>query len=165
MNKLIIADPSECIGCHVCEIACVVAHNHQRWPQSTREFVPRIRVFNDAKNSIAVTCRHCNNAPCITSCPVDALRFVSATVQLDQTRCIGCKSCIVACPFGAIDMVPAVDSDIALAQKCDMCQTINADQPACVTHCPTQALRIVDEQSLLTLRQQRQQKACCLIVK
>ncbi|WP_032115593.1 FAD-dependent oxidoreductase [Candidatus Arsenophonus nilaparvatae] len=158
MNKLIIADPSECIGCHVCEIACVVAHNHQRWPQSTREFVPRIRVLNDAKNSIAVTCRHCNNAPCITSCPVDALRFVSATVQLDQTRCIGCKSCIVACPFGAIDMVPAVDSDIALAQKCDMCQTINADQPACVTHCPTQALRIVDEQSLLTLRQERQQR-------
>ncbi|HGJ5889812.1 MAG TPA: FAD-dependent oxidoreductase [Arsenophonus apicola] len=158
MNKMIIADPSECIGCHVCEIACVVAHNHQCWPRSTREFVPRIRVLNEAKNSIAVTCRHCNNAPCITSCPVNALSFVNATVQLDQTRCIGCKSCIIACPFGAIDMVLAVDSDIVLAQKCDMCQTINTGQPACVTHCPTQALRIVDEQTLLTLRQERQQR-------
>lgn len=158
MNKMIIADPSECIGCHVCEIACVVAHNHQCWPRSTREFVPRIRVLNEAKNSIAVTCRHCNNAPCITSCPVNALSFVNATVQLDQTRCIGCKSCIIACPFGAIDMVLAVDSDIVLAQKCDMCQTTNTGQPACVTHCPTQALRIVDEQTLLTLRQERQQR-------
>lgn len=158
MNKMIIADPSECIGCHVCEIACVVAHNHQCWPQSTGEFVPRIRVLNDEKNSIAVTCRHCNNAPCITSCPVDALRFVSATVQLDQNRCIGCKSCIIACPFGAIDMVPAVDSNIVLAQKCDMCQTTSVIQPACVTHCPTQALRIFDEQTLLTLRQERQQR-------
>ena len=137
----------------------MVAHNRNSGRKVSVNLSHTIRVLTDAKKSIAVTCRHCNNAPCISSCPVDVLRLVDATVHLDQTRCIGCKSYIVACPSGAIDMVSAINSDIALAQKCDMCQSINADQPACVTYFTMQALRMVDEQTLLTLRQVRQQRA------
>lgn len=156
MNKFIVTDAEECIGCHACEIACALAHNHHQWPEKEVGLQPRIRVIANGERSTAVTCRHCNDAPCVPSCPVAALRMEGDTVQLDQRRCIGCKNCVLACPFGAIDMVPVSGRDAMLAEKCDLCAQVEGGS-ACVKNCPTQALSVMDERQLLRLRQQRMQ--------
>lgn len=158
MNRLIVADSRECIGCRACEVACVVAHN-DGWPQQRRDFLPRIRVIFNGEHSSAVTCKHCLDAPCVKSCPVEALHYDNDTIQLDSTRCIGCKSCLVACPFGAIDIIVTPDEKGLLAQKCDLCQSVERAQPACVAHCPTQALRVMDGNGLGKLRRARQRQA------
>lgn len=158
MNKFIVADPRECIGCHACEVACVVAHNHHLWPEERSAFIPRIQVAFQGASSVAVTCRHCNDAPCVTSCPVDALQFGDGEIKLVEQRCIGCKNCLVACPFGAIKMVSRPDRTAA-AQKCDLCGHQAA--PACVANCPTQALHLLDGPTLAALRHQRQRRTVC----
>ncbi|MBK4714819.1 MULTISPECIES: FAD-dependent oxidoreductase [Tenebrionibacter/Tenebrionicola group] len=155
MNKFIVANAQECINCHVCEVACAVAHHHEQWPEKTA-FYPRIRVLTQQGKSVALTCRHCNDAPCVTSCPVAALTLTQDAVKLDEALCIGCKNCVLACPFGAIEMVAPEGEENALAQKCDLCADSAAGQPACVAGCPTQALTLMDGAGLRALRQQRQ---------
>ncbi|MDG2887353.1 4Fe-4S dicluster domain-containing protein, partial [Vibrio parahaemolyticus] len=73
MNKFIAAEAAECIGCHACEIACAVAHNQENWPLSHSDFRPRIHVVGKGQAANPVACHHCNNAPCVTACPVNAL--------------------------------------------------------------------------------------------
>lgn len=158
MNRLIVADARECIGCRACEVACVIAH-HDGWPQRRSDFLPRIRVIFNGEHSSAVTCKHCLNAPCVQSCPVAALHYDRGAIQLDSARCIGCKSCLVACPFGAIDIVVTPQNKGLLAQKCDLCQSAERAAPACVAHCPTQALRVMDSKGLGELRRARQRLA------
>ena len=153
MNRFITVDARECIGCHACEVACAVAHNQQTWPDKTA-FFPRIRVVSRRDESVAVACRHCNDAPCVDSCPVAALTCREQEIHLDEALCIGCKNCVLACPFGAIEMVPVGQRGIA--QKCDLCESTAQGQPACVTHCPTQAITLMDGAALSALRQRRQ---------
>jgi len=159
MNKFIAVDAQECIGCHVCEIACAVAHNRQSWPESIAAFHPRIEVISHQQNHVTVTCHHCNNAPCVTSCPVGALTYRNEQVHLNEARCIGCKNCVLACPFGAIEMVNAGQDAIWLAQKCDLCEQSESGHPACVAHCPADALKLMDDRELNDLRLRRQKMA------
>lgn len=156
MNKFIVADSANCIGCHACEVACVTAHRQDSWPQQRRDFLPRIHVFFDHNHSSTTTCRHCNDAPCVGSCPTQALRFANNSVQFSEALCIGCKNCVIACPFGAIAMVAAEGSQRQLAQKCDLCSQHPSGQQACVASCPTQALHLMDEADINQLRKERQ---------
>ncbi|MEG1211057.1 MAG: FAD-dependent oxidoreductase [Leclercia sp.] len=156
MNKFIIADTQACIGCHVCEIACVTAHNHDSWPQQRHHFFPRIQLVAHRTGTTAVTCHHCNDAPCVRACPTHALRDDNDSVQLDKSQCIGCKNCVIACPFGALEMVANDDHAPQLAQKCDLCSEHASGQPACVTHCPTGALRLMDEANVQQHQRERQ---------
>lgn len=102
MNKFIAAEAAECIGCHACEIACAVAHNQENWPLSHSDFRPRIHVVGKGQAANPVACHHCNNAPCVTACPVNALTFQPDSVQLDEQKCIGCKRCAIACPLASL---------------------------------------------------------------
>ena len=156
MNKFIAVDAHECIGCHACEIACAVAHNQQNWPESIAAFHPRIEVISRQQHHVAVTCHHCNNAPCVTSCPVGALTYRNDQVHLNEALCIGCKNCVLACPFGVIEMVSAGNDARYLAQKCDLCEQSETGQPACVASCPADALKLMDDRELNDLRQRRQ---------
>lgn len=158
MNKCIVADSQKCIGCHACEIACVVAHNDHHWPHDSRDYAPRIRVMFKENDSLAVTCRQCEDSPCAAACPVDALYVADNIVKLDQEKCIGCKSCVLVCPFGAMEMVMTFDHSLELAQKCDLCDTTGGS-PACVANCPTSALSILDEHKLVILRNDRLMRA------
>ncbi|AYH03664.1 oxidoreductase FeS-binding subunit [Pectobacterium parmentieri] len=156
MNRFVIASTQDCMGCHACEIACVISHNDERYPDSTTVFQPRIKAFNTPKLRAAVTCRHCEDAPCAGVCPTQALIRKDNSIQLVQEKCIGCKSCVLACPFGAMSMVTNPMNNSTIAHKCDLC----ADRPegqACVEACPTQALQLVSEQTLATRRQEKQQ--------
>lgn len=151
MNKFIVADATRCIGCYACEIACVTAHHNDTWPQRRQDFHPRLHVVTHNKENQVTTCRHCNDAPCVASCPTDALYLADNSIQLNPQKCIGCKNCAIACPFGAIRMVAASKGSPQLAQKCDLCSGHAGGQPACVSVCPTQALRLMDETRLNVL--------------
>ncbi|WP_039057635.1 formate-dependent uric acid utilization protein YgfT [Enterobacter sp. Bisph1] len=156
MNKFIVADAANCIGCHACEVACVTSHHQGIWPEQRTDFYPRIHVYSHRHASTAITCHQCDDAPCVTSCPTQALQFTDSSVQLNGARCIGCKSCVIACPFGAIEMV-ANDIDAPQwAQKCDLCSSSLSRQPACVENCPTRALRLLEETDISQLRRERQ---------
>lgn len=149
MNRFVTVNPSECIDCHVCEVACALAHGDGEWPAHRGQFRPRIHLV---KGCGPVTCRQCNKAPCVASCPTQALVFQYNSVRLHEEKCIGCKNCLLACPFGAIE--PAASEDVM--SKCDLCEQTEQGKPACVASCPTQALQVMDENTLTRLRQYRQ---------
>lgn len=147
MNRFIIADSAKCIGCRTCEVACVVSHqdNQDCSTLSAATFSARIRVVKTGTFSTAVTCHHCEDAPCANVCPVGAIHRADGAVLVEQSRCIGCKSCEIACPFGAMQ-VTRVDARVQ-ALKCDLCQHRETG-PACVDACPTSALSCVNPSQL-----------------
>lgn len=107
MNRFIIADASKCIGCRTCEVACVVSHQeNQDCASLTPEtFLPRIHVIKGVNVSTATLCRQCEDAPCANVCPNGAISRDKGFVHVMQERCIGCKTCVVACPYGAMEVV------------------------------------------------------------
>lgn len=97
MNRFVIADPQWCIGCNTCLAACSDVHKTQGLQQH-----PRLSLVHTATQTAPVLCRHCEEAPCKQVCPVEAIACVDGAVQLNESLCIGCKLCALACPFGAI---------------------------------------------------------------
>ncbi|HHL2826812.1 MULTISPECIES: 4Fe-4S binding protein [Citrobacter] len=143
MNRFIMADAAKCIGCRTCEVACVVSHqeNQDCATISSDAFVPRIQVIKDNAFTTAVACHQCEDAPCANVCPTHAIRREHGHIFVEQERCIGCKSCMLACPFGAMNVVAHTLRVQAI--KCDLCWHREAG-PACVEACPTSALQCMD---------------------
>ncbi|QWA11429.1 formate-dependent uric acid utilization protein AegA [Sodalis ligni] len=164
MNRFVVAEPETCIGCRSCEVACVVSHHGGLFPDKREYFTPRLQVMKGASASFAVSCRHCEDAPCAAVCPNDAIIRSHDSIQVRQALCIGCKSCVIACPFGMITVVTetvqpasrrlAESYQRTEAQKCDLCADQNYD-PACVRACPTRALHIMDERQMNERQQQK----------
>lgn len=157
MNRFIMANSQQCLGCHACEVACVMAHNDERHVLTPQRYQPRITVIKHQRQRSAVTCHHCEDAPCARSCPNGAIAHINDSVQVNAQKCIGCKSCVVACPFGTMQMVltPVAPNQFkASAHKCDLCQG-REQGPACVENCPADALQLVTEDSLTRLAKTR----------
>lgn len=99
-------------------------------------------------------CMHCTDAACVKVCPSGALYYTEfGTVGLDRAKCIGCKECVVACPFG----IPKYDSASDKVTKCDLCYgRLKSDElPACVKSCPTGALTIGPRDAMIEKAYQR----------
>lgn len=156
MNRFVIVSAQDCMGCRACEIACVISHNDEQYPTHAELFQPRIKAFNTQDLRSAVTCRQCEDAPCASVCPTQALVRKDNSIQIIKERCIGCKTCVLACPFGAISVVTSATNRGATAHKCDLCSG-RSQGPACVEACPTQALQLVSEQTLAVNRRKKQQ--------
>ena len=160
MNRFIMANSQQCIGCRACEVACVMAHNDEQHVLSERHFHPRITVLKSGAKSTPVTCHHCENAPCAQSCPNGAISKCDDSVQVNQQKCIGCKACVVACPFGTMEIVVTpLDKDNvkASAHKCDLCHT-RPQGPACIENCPAQVLTLATPAVLNNLAKTRRQR-------
>ncbi|MEN3067787.1 4Fe-4S dicluster domain-containing protein [Uliginosibacterium sediminicola] len=99
MNRFVIAEPAQCIGCNTCMAACSVVHR-----QAGLQSLPRLTVMRDAGRTAPMLCRQCDDAPCARVCPVAAIKQGKDAIELNETLCIGCKLCAIACPFGAITM-------------------------------------------------------------
>jgi Fe-S-cluster-containing hydrogenase component 2 len=101
--------------------------------------------FNEGIN-IPITCQQCSDAACVNVCPTGAMHHTSsALVEVDANKCIRCRMCTMACPFGNAMYDAQTDSIV----KCDTCQ----GDPTCVKQCPAQALEYVDASQLTTSRQ------------
>ena len=130
----------DCMGCHACEIACKQEHGLGIGPRL-------IRVTEKSPDFIPTYCHHCTKAPCLESCPVEAIiRDEHGLVLINNELCIGCRECLEACPFGAMQF----DDDAEIAIKCDLCVArLNNDEvPACSKACPTQCIFWGDTQKL-----------------
>ena len=138
MNRFILTAPEKCIGCRTCEVACMMSHQSSATPEA---FTSRIRVVKGGTFTTAVGCHQCEDAPCANVCPTGAIHRAAGAWLVEQARCIGCKSCMVACPFGAMQV--RVVEDRVQALKCDLCMHREGG-PACVEACPTHALRCID---------------------
>jgi anaerobic dimethyl sulfoxide reductase subunit B (iron-sulfur subunit) len=93
--------------------------------------------------AVPVQCQHCEDPLCAAVCPTEALYKDEAggPVRLAVDKCVGCRACVIACPFGAIDL----DEAEGKAVKCDLCEGIvqAGEEPRCVAACPTRALQAV----------------------
>lgn len=153
LNGFVKARPSRCIGCRTCMIACVVAHEGRHIFEIDPDgyaFNPRLFMVKTAKLSAPVQCRHCENPACKQACASDAISIRDNTVMIDAGKCIGCKNCTIACPFGAVEVVETAEvsrngDKRGVANKCDLCNGIKGG-PSCVRVCPTEALAFVTEE-------------------
>ena len=135
-----VIDNRKCIGCHACTTACKSENQvplgvFRTWVKYTEkgEFPNTRRHFN------VLRCNHCEDAPCVTVCPTKAL-FIrpDGIVDFDSSRCIGCKSCMQACPYDALYIDPFDNT----AAKCNYCahRVDLGLLPACVVVCPEKAI-------------------------
>lgn len=145
--KKIFAKQENCISCRLCEIHCITAHSKSK--DIVKAFklegrkVPRIRMERSGAISFAVQCRHCEQPLCVYSCITGAMSInADGEVVNDPERCVGCLTCILVCPYGAVTRGEEGDKVVA---KCDLCAGLEA--PACVENCPNRALVLkeVDE--------------------
>lgn len=142
--KVIYANEKWCLGCHLCEYECAFANSDLDEMFKLKDkvgsaYIPRIKVEGDDASSVhfAVNCRHCTNAICVQSCIAGALsKNDEGMVQIDKSKCVGCFTCVLVCPFGAI--MPAPDGKAA--QKCMFCTDNKKGEPNCVKYCPNNAL-------------------------
>ena len=164
MNRFIMANSQQCIGCRACEVACVMAHNDEQHVLSERHFHPRITVLKSGARKSPVTCHHCENAPCAQSCPNGAISKNTDSVQVNQQKCIGCKACVVACPFGTMEIIvtPLNNGSVkATAHKCDLCVQ-RPQGPACIENCPADVLTLATPGVLDNLAKSRRQRTARL---
>jgi hydrogenase-4 component A len=97
MNRFVVAEPSRCIGCFACVAGCVEGHR-----QAGLQAYPRLYVMRTPAGTMPIQCRHCDQPACAAVCPVKAITKIDSRVFLNESLCIGCKMCALACPFGAI---------------------------------------------------------------
>ena len=132
MGKMLIADYSKCTGCRLCEAACSVNKNGAANPARAR--IAIIKWEPDCLQ-IPMVCAQCESAPCAAVCPVRAIIRDEALGRMiiQYDLCIGCRMCMVVCPFGAMGF----DSGSRKIFKCDLCD----GDPLCAKVCETGALR------------------------
>jgi Fe-S-cluster-containing dehydrogenase component/formate-dependent nitrite reductase membrane component NrfD len=135
-----LIDQHRCIGCHACTVACKEEHNiavgvNRTWVK----YIEKGHYPDTRRHFAVLRCNHCDDAPCIEICPTVALfRRRDGIVDFDNERCIGCKSCMQACPYDAL----YIDPDRSTAAKCnfDASRVEMGYKPACEVVCPTQAI-------------------------
>jgi len=152
-NMMVLGDPTKCVGCRRCEIACTTFNEGKTQPALARIKINRNYnfgpegfqsgffntqgIFGNGR-IIQDTCRQCPHpVPCLDACPVGAIELDPKTNArvVNTSKCIGCKTCLRACPWAMTTFDPATSK----ASKCHLC----GGNPECVKACPTGALQYV----------------------
>jgi anaerobic carbon-monoxide dehydrogenase iron sulfur subunit len=152
-NAIVFSNSERCLGCHSCELSCAVAHGGcdlQTAALRGLTLRPRNKVVAGAGVTMPIQCRQCEDAPCAFACPTGAIVQQEGMVTIREKNCVGCKVCVMVCPFGAIsvkaesDAAPDGRTNRGVARKCDLCAGTGREQPACVEACPTKAISLID---------------------
>lgn len=136
--KRVYVNEKWCLGCHLCEYYCTFANtNESNMAIALRnlEQNPRIHIEEGNGISYAVSCRHCTEPLCVKSCISGALTREDGVIKINRSKCIGCFTCVVACPYGAISQ-----SESGAMQKCELCTQSKRGVPECVLGCPNGAI-------------------------
>lgn len=132
----ILVDTTFCTGCNTCYYKCI---QENRLLESAEQGIVRTMVFTKDNGLYHHRCMHCEEPSCIDTCPSGAFsKTPEGIVLYDNQPCLGCKSCVIACPFN----IPQMDTEKGNIVKCTMCyhRVSKGEQPACVEACPTDAL-------------------------
>jgi carbon-monoxide dehydrogenase iron sulfur subunit len=143
MTKTLAIDPDKCTSCRLCELVCSERAVGAYRPSRSHM---QVAIYADDAIYIPMVCMQCHDAPCMAVCPSGALVRDPDThaVLVLEERCVGCRMCALACPFGAINYWDGK------ARKCDLC----GGDPQCVQVCAPRALRYeVEERSSQPVRQ------------
>lgn len=136
--KRIYVNEKWCLGCHLCEYNCAFAatgESNMSLALKDKTIYPKIRVEDNGKIMYAVSCRHCEDPICVHSCISGALSKEDGVVKIDKNKCIGCLTCVLVCPYGAI-----VQNEEHAVRKCELCTDNVCGEPACVKGCPNNAI-------------------------
>jgi Fe-S-cluster-containing hydrogenase component 2 len=132
--KVLHFDASRCTACHYCEVACSYVHFGEIDLNKSN-----VRILFDLETGSreAIHCLHCDTALCLEACPTKAITRdeSSKLVNLNTLMCIGCGSCVDACPLGA----PWLNEREGIAHKCDFCE----GDPKCARYCSPRAMTVV----------------------
>jgi anaerobic carbon-monoxide dehydrogenase iron sulfur subunit len=146
MAKVLMINYEKCTGCRLCELVCAVVHDGISNPARSRI---KVMKWESEGLYIPMTCQQCQDAPCMNVCPVKAISRDEKLgyVKIDYDICIGCRACVSACPFGAMNF----NSTDRKVFKCDLCE----GDPQCVRFCEVNAIEYVDadDSSLLKKRE------------
>ena len=129
--KSLVLDADKCTSCLQCEMACSIEHEGTFNPARSRI---KVFEFEHGARSIPYTCTQCEEAWCMKACPTDAISINAelGTKVIDENKCVGCKVCTMACPYGTVNY----NSTTGKVTKCNLCD----GDPKCVTACPTGAI-------------------------
>jgi len=145
MAKTLYIDYQKCTGCRLCELVCAVFHDGISNPARSRI---KVMKWESEGLYIPMSCQQCQDAPCMNVCPVKAISRDEelGRIVVDYDVCIGCRSCVAVCPFGAMNF-NAKDKQVF---KCDLCD----GDPQCVRFCEVKAIEYleVDDMSIYKKR-------------
>ncbi len=136
--KKVYVNEAWCLGCHLCEYNCAFAHadtTDMVKALKGKEVKSAIQVETSDSICFAVSCRHCETPLCKEACIAGAISIVDGRVEIDQTKCVKCYTCVLVCPYGAV-----VPTETGVLEKCQLCSETAAGEPACVKGCPNQAI-------------------------
>ena len=144
LTGLVKVNSEICVACSRCVQACALEHSQSK---SMFEAIaedppprPRVKLHEVGGSCVPTECRHCEAAACALVCPTGAMvkMGLGGPVVVDDKLCIGCRSCVLTCPYG----VPEAYLQGEQITKCDLCiDRLREDRiPACAESCPTGAL-------------------------
>ena len=138
--KRIYVNEEWCLGCHLCEYECAFANSgisDMVRALKGKQIHPFIHIEDSGDVHFAVNCRHCKDPICVKSCISGALsKGKDGIVRIDRDKCVGCLTCVLVCPYGAI--LPAPDGHAAM--KWALCTDNGRGEPNCVKYCPNGAV-------------------------
>jgi len=134
-GKVLVVEHEKCTGCRQCELVCSVFHNGTSNPSRARI---KVMKWEHVGFYLPMTCQNCEKPFCTEVCPTKACHrdIENQRVIIDKDKCIGCKTCVVACPFGH----PFFDPIDRVTVKCDYCD----GEPQCVRFCEVKAIDYVE---------------------